>query len=141
MTAQAQSQPVYTVVYDLYYKLTVYPKRGDQLIQNNLTIFDQQFYSCLSQVESKLSQASANHLAYCATLPHPQQWNCEKQDEAGKFLFWTKTVRAVIQGQFAWSQTTIGQAAILSKQQLGAQNYESLVAGTIPKYRPWLVCP
>ena len=144
ISVQVHAQQVYTVVYDLYYQLTLYPENGDGLIEKNRALFDPRFYSCLKVVQERAAQTSRQHMGYCNRLENPQsQAECARNDEAGKFWTWTRTIRAVTREEVRWSETHQGQAAVMGKNALESLNpgyYEKIIRSTVPNWKPILIC-
>ena len=141
VSAHVDAQQEYTVVYELYYQLTLYPENADELIRRNQTAFDSRFHSCLNVVQERAAQASRRHIAYCnqITDPHARS-RCIQNDEGRKFWTWCRTLRSVARGEVRWSDTLQAQAAFVAKQALGAEMYEQIVRSTVPKWRSMLVC-
>lgn len=137
-----QAQQGYTTVYDLYYQTTLNPETGDQLIQQNRSVFDQQFYACLSQVQQRAAQASHQHQIYCDnTFVDPiSNQRCHDENEGAKILEWAETMRAVTRGQVIWSQTTLGHVTIVSKQNMNPNQWAQLVNQFAPRLMPMMVC-
>ncbi len=141
MSVQGHTQQVYTVVYDLYYHLTLYPERGDEQIQRNQAAFGARFHSCLDQVQERAAQASRQHMAICNRHTGPRlRQQCAAEDEGGKFWTWARTVRSATHGDVRWSDTAMGQAGIIGKRALGPGQYEQIVRSEVPKWRSMLVC-
>ena len=136
MSVQGYTQQEYTVVYDLYYNLTVYPENADELIRRNQRVFGGRFHSCLDRVQERAAQASREHMAYCNTLADPRsRAACAQEDEGGKFWTWARTVRSATRGEVRWSDTAIGQASLLAKREMGPARYEKIVQREVPKRR------
>jgi hypothetical protein len=145
IVAGGYTQQPYTVVYDLYYQTTLYPKAGDQLIQQDMVRFDQRFHACLNQVQQRAAQASHQHRTYCnnAFIDPKSNQNCHNENEAAKIMMWVQTMRQVTQGNVRWSQTTLGQAAVMGKRQLESYypgQYEQIVREVAPSLRSMMVC-
>lgn len=144
MQMQVHAQQAYTVVYDLWYNTSLYPETGDDLIQNNQTIFNERFHSCLNRVQERAEQASQQHIAYCNQLANPQaQAQCIQNDEAGKIWTWARTMRSVTRGEVRWSNTMLGQANIFAKtslEQLNPGLHEQIIRSAAPGMRQMFIC-
>jgi len=140
----AFAQQGYSIVYDLYYNLMLYPENGDNTISRNQTIFDGQFYSCLSAVQQRAQRAAQQHTAQCNMINDlSRRAKCEQGNEGAKLWTWTRRVRSACQGQILWSQTDIGQVAIIGKNALESMTpgqYENIVKTTVPQWRSFLMC-
>ena len=144
MNLPAHSQQGYSIVYDLYYQLMLYPENGDSLIQNNQALFDSRFYSCLNTVQHRAQQAALQHNATCDNIidPHARA-QCEKNNEGAKLWSWTRQVRSACSGSILWSQTDIGWATSLGKRELDARmpgKYESTVRTMVPQWKSVFIC-
>ncbi len=144
-SVQVHAQQEYTVVYDLYYNLMLYPEDGDDIIQQNQELFDSQFYDCMNVVQNVAYQASREHMAYCNGLANQAAYSqCIKEDEGGKIVTWGRRVLSVIRGEVRWFDTDVAQAAILAKKMMnsimGPGAYEQMIKGMVPQWRGLLVC-
>lgn len=141
---QVHAQQAYPVVYDLWYNTTLYPETGDDWIRNNQAIFNERFHSCLNRVQERAAQASEQHIADCNQKMNPQsRAKCKQNDEAGKLWTWARTMRSVTRGEVRWSNTMLGQTAILGKtalEQLNPGEHERIIRSAAPGARQMLTC-
>lgn len=145
LIAPVGAQQRHSLVYDLYYQLMLYPEHGNQLILNNIAVFDGEFYNCLSTVRERARQEALRHSAVCNHFADPyQKARCEANNEGAKLFRWTNEIQAVCQGNIMWSNTLTGRAAIVGKQALESVNpgqYEQIVRTQLPALRPFFMCP
>lgn len=137
----AMAQQPYSIVYDLYFAIVVMPEDGDAIIARNQRLFDNHFYRCLNEVHQRYTDESQNHYQFCDSVhinPARRQ-QCYRENEPAKFAQWFATINQVTRGQIRWSNTIIGQATILGKQQLGAL-YVNLQRQITPLHRPYMIC-
>jgi hypothetical protein len=140
----AYAQQGYSIVYDLYYNLMLYPESGDELIRTNQKLFDSRFYSCMDEVQEKARQAGQRHSDGCNQLISPNdRAECEKNNEGAKLWSWIKDVRSACRGDTRWSETFAGSTMIISKRELERVrpgDYERIINDGIPQLRPMLTC-
>lgn len=144
MKIQVIAQEEYSIIYDLYYQLILYPEQGDHLINNNTSLFHSRFYSCLSVVQQRAQQAAQQHTNRCNNIINiHERAKCEQNNEGAKLYRWINEIRSVCQGNTSWSNTLTGSTAIFTKRQLESLSpgqYEHIVRTTLPQWRYLFVC-
>ncbi|MCP4748098.1 MAG: hypothetical protein GY874_18470 [Desulfobacteraceae bacterium] len=142
---QVYAQNENSIIYDLYYNLIRVPENGDQFIQNNIAVFNNNFYSCLEVVSQRTFQIATQERARCNNIANPnERAACHNNNEAAKIFTWTNEIYPCCQGTQLWSQTDIGAAAIIAKRELdnvSPGQYENIVQQNVPQLGPLFLCP
>jgi hypothetical protein len=138
------AQQGYSIIYDLYYQLILYPEKGDQYIHSNSAMFNRKFYSCLSAVRQRALQEAQKHTDICRSYADPsERAKCEANNEGAKIFRWTNEIPPVCQGKELWSNTFTGSATIAGKQALKSVSpgqWEQIVKTQLPQWKPLFVC-
>lgn len=148
----ASAEAPYDIVYQLYFELLKSPETGDQLIEKNKHLFDDSFYECVGELMSKYQKWAIDYADFCEYFkPHPKVWGkCISGNEPMKIYEWLSAIVPVTRGEVLWSQTSMGQLIIMSKEFfkkneeikeiLGYSTYVSLIKAEMPLYRPFFLC-
>jgi hypothetical protein len=134
----------YSIVYDLYYNLMLYPESGDALIQENKRLFNKDFFSCLDVVQQRAMQDAQRHTNVCnQNTSSDDRAQCEKNNEGAKLFTWIKDIRSASRGDMPWSETFAGSTMIMAKRELERVRpgeYERIVRDGMQQIRPLLIC-
>lgn len=135
------AQAEYTIVFELYREVMLYPESGDQLINQNSQLYDQRFYTCLDDRMAYLTVAATNHYRWCDEVHSNPRFRsqCYNDNDPAKMHSVLRDIRAAATGQAAWSESFNSQVARLGKS-LMPDLYMQLTQAVMPVVRPYLLC-
>lgn len=136
--AKVQSQG-YTTVADVYYQSIAYPESFDQFLAMNRSVFDGQFFSCLTSLEQDWQPRAQQEISICNTHPNPEwRLKCLSECRFPPLLRWSATFRAAVTGT-RWSDTSLGRELIWTKSQMPGP-WVGAIDSSVPAFRPYFLC-
>jgi hypothetical protein len=118
-TATAPTSDPHTALFDAYKTSAVRPGELDSFIQANRSVFDSQFFSCLSAIRAKAPTLARTHDEQCNVHVDPAaRINCLQlnawRDMDRHLSDLERTIRS--NGGIRWLQTPSGQQAAVATQ-------------------------
>ncbi len=133
-------------VHPVYFNAVVYPESFDAYVQNNKSAFDKDFLSCLDDKISVAEKNAENERQLCddTFVQGSDFWNACYDDIGPQHLFiaYLSAIRIVTTpgASLNFSQTETGAYLIISKQVIGAREYESLMSGIVSLLEEGMEC-
>lgn len=133
------------ILYETYYQAGVYPEQFDNYVQNNKAKFNNDFFSCLDEKRDDVAKNIEEEYELCdrAHTQGSEFWHqCydDVDQQWGGIYGVLAAITEVTRNNKSFVQTDYGLYLILVKQEMGANDYESMMKQLAPTIEEFLTC-
>lgn len=144
LSTKVNAQDVSTILFNVYVQSALYPESFDDYVEENQSLFNQTFLTCLTRLYNFYAQRAIEHADYCRGLPDPRMRSeCMGRSDAATVGMWCISLAATLDGT-PWLRTFSGDQAYTAKQigdaLLGPGGYVSLNGPLLQRLRPIFQC-